>query len=162
MTRDATFEQLVADLDPAMLIVTAAAGGERSGCLVSFATQTSIDPSRFLVCISRTNHTFRVAMGADLLVVHLVHTGAAALAELFGGETGDDVDKFARVAWRLGPGGAPILDELDTWFAGRILDRIELGDHTGFLLDPVAGAAARAERPFTLHRASGIKAGHAP
>ena len=36
--------------------------------------------------------------------VHFVPEEAEDLAELFGGETGDEVDKFERCAWRPGPG----------------------------------------------------------
>ena len=142
------------------LLTAPAAGGERSGCLVGFATQTSIHPPRFLVCLSRKNRTFRVAREADVLVVHFVPESAEALAELFGGETGDEVDKLARVAWREGPGGAPVLEQLDTWFAGRVLDRLDLGDHVGFLLDPIAAEASRGQEPFRFHHAKRIEAGH--
>ncbi|MDO8188770.1 flavin reductase family protein [Conexibacter sp. JD483] len=157
-----TFAQLYAEVDATMLIVTCAAGGERAGCLVGFSTQTSIDPPRFLACISRENHTFRVAAQAQTLLVHLVDEQAADLAELFGGESGDSVDKFARVAWRPGPGGAPLLERLPTWFAGRVLERIALGDHSGFLLEPIEGAAGRGEQPLRFHRARAIRPGHAP
>ena len=33
------FDELMGELDYAMLIVTTAAGGQRAGCLVGFATQ---------------------------------------------------------------------------------------------------------------------------
>jgi flavin reductase (DIM6/NTAB) family NADH-FMN oxidoreductase RutF len=62
------------------------------------------------------------------------------LAELFGGTTGDEVDKFARCSWRDGPEGAPILDGVAGWFVGAVLDRYALGDHTGYLLGVVAAA----------------------
>jgi flavin reductase (DIM6/NTAB) family NADH-FMN oxidoreductase RutF len=45
-----TFTKIMGSLDYPMLVVTAAAAGERAGCLVGFATQASIDPARFLVC----------------------------------------------------------------------------------------------------------------
>jgi len=35
-----------------MIIITAAADGVLGGCLVGFQTQCSIDPARFLVCLS--------------------------------------------------------------------------------------------------------------
>ena len=149
-------------MDYMMFIVTAAAGGERAGCLVGFATQASIDPPRFLVGISARNRTHRVAARADTLVVHLVGEGDVELAELFGGQTGDDVDKFARVEWAPGPGGAPVIAALENWFAGRVLERVALGDHTGHLLEPIAGAAGRGDRPLTFHRARAIEPGHAP
>jgi flavin reductase (DIM6/NTAB) family NADH-FMN oxidoreductase RutF len=146
--------------DYPLYIVTVAAGGERSGCLVGFATQCSIDPLRFLVCLSDKNHTFRVARQADVLGVHLVPEGAAALAELFGSQTGDEVDKFERCSWRTGPGGAPILDDCGNWFAGRILERIPAGDHWAFLLEPVQDADDPGERAFMFRDAQWIEPGH--
>jgi len=93
-----SFQKLVAQLDYPMFIATVAAGGERGGCLIGFATQASIHPPRFLAGISEKNHTFRVARGANSMGIHLVPEGATDLAELFGGETGDDLDKFERVS----------------------------------------------------------------
>lgn len=151
-----------ADLDGAMHIVTAEAAGERSGCLVGFATQASVDPPRFLVCISRKNRTYRIAAQAPTLTVHLVDEQAADLAELFGGESGDELDKFDQVEWRRGPHGAPRLERLGNWFAGRVLERFGLGDHVGFLLEPLAGEAALGARPLRFGRARAIAPGHAP
>src|SRR5438067_13436853 len=102
-------DEIAGDLDYPMLVVTAAAGGRRAGCLVGFATQTSIDPSRFLVCLSRLNATYEVACRARTLGVHVLGRGDLDLAELFGGETGHRIDKLARCDWREGPDGVPVL-----------------------------------------------------
>lgn len=161
-TEHSDFEQLMAQLDYSMFIVTTAAEGERSGCLVGFASQVSIHPHRFLICLSVKNHTFEVAGRAGVLVVHFVPEQAEELAVLFGGETGDEVDKFAHCEWREGPEGTPVLTQLEDWFAGRILERLDLGDHCGFLLEPIAGEAHRSGRSLTFHRAKGIEPGHAP
>ena len=120
-----------------MMIVTAAAGGEKAGCLVGFATQCSIHPPRFAVWISRANHTFTVALEARVLAVHFPSSGDLELAALFGGETGDEVDKFARCRWREGPGGVPVLEDCARWFAGEVVEHIPTDDHVGFLLAPV-------------------------
>ncbi|HVF74265.1 MAG TPA: flavin reductase family protein [Acidimicrobiales bacterium] len=154
------FEALAATLDYPMYIVTTSAQDERAGCLVGFTTQCSIDPPRFLVCLSKANRTERVARHAEVLVVHLVDAERRDLAELFGGETGDEVDKFAGVRWEPGPAGAPVLDDCARWFAGRILDRFDLGDHVGYLLEPVDGAAEAAGPFFTFQSARTIEAGH--
>jgi flavin reductase (DIM6/NTAB) family NADH-FMN oxidoreductase RutF len=159
---EASFEELVAQLDYSMLIVTAAAGGQRAGCLIGFATQVSIHPPRFLACLSVKNRTFRVARDADVLVVHFVTEDDGDLAELFGGETGDEVDKFARCAWHPGPNGTPVVEQLENWFAGRILERHDFGDHHGFVLEPIAGEAGRGKRTLTFHRAKRIEPGHDP
>ena len=146
---DSPFDQLAAHVDSPMHIVTATADGEHGGCLLGFATQCSIDPVRFLVCLSTANRTFKIASRADTLVVHALYEKDHALASLFGEETqtDDDVEKFERCDWTPGPGGAPVLDGCD-WFAGTIGDRIELGDHVGFVLDVTElGHAERAAEP---------------
>ena len=152
--------ELVSELDYPMFIVTVAAKGERAGCLVGFTTQCSINPPRFLICLSDKNRTFRVAREASAMVVHMVPREAEELANLFGERTGDEVDKFARCAWSPGPDGAPVLDACGNWFAGRILERFALGDHHAFLLDPFEAASDSGEEPFAFHRAKRMDPGH--
>lgn len=152
--------ELVSELDYPMFIATVATERERAGCLVGFTTQCSIDPPRFLVCLSEANRTFRVARDASVLVVHLVPREADKLAGLFGERTGDDLDKFEHCAWAPGPEGTPILDECGNWFAGRILERFAVGDHHAFLLDPFEGASDTDQGQFAFHRAKRIEPGH--
>lgn len=133
------FRELVAQLDYPMHIVTAATDDDAGGCLVGFATQVSIHPPRYLVGISKKNHTHGLVERADGVVVHLPSPDERAVADLFGEETADEVDKLARCSWRPGPDGrTPVLDGCDRWFAATIIDRIDLGDHLGLLLDPTA------------------------
>ena len=155
-----TFDALMGELDYSMFIVTAAADDHREGCLVGFASQTSIDPPRFLVCLSENNRTTRLAAQVDHLAVHFVPAQAEALAELFGGTTGDEEDKFANCAWAPGPEGLPILDECENWFAGRVLERLDLGDHVGYLLEPEAAHHGATGPDFSFHRAKRIDPGH--
>ena len=148
------FSELTGDLDYPMLVVTVIAGGEGAGCLVGFATQCSIDPPRFIVCLSDKNRTTRVAAGADALAVHFLPATAIDLAELFGSETGDDVDKLARCDWHGGPEGLPILDACGRWFAGRIISRHSVGDHIAHVLAPFAVSADGSTEVFRLTRPS--------
>ena len=156
------FEGLMAQLDYSLFIVTVAADGERSGCLVGFASQVSIHPPRFLICLSVKNRTFDVARRASVVVVHFVPLHAEQLAALFGGQTGDETDKFAQCEWHDGPDGAPVLTSLRDWFAGRVLERLDFGDHCGLLLEPIDGEAHRSGSPLTFRRAKWIEPGHEP
>jgi flavin reductase (DIM6/NTAB) family NADH-FMN oxidoreductase RutF len=126
-------------LDPPMYVVTTIGDGERSGCLVGFATQVSVKPGRYLIGLSDKNHTYRVAQHADRLAVHALGRDRHDLAELFGSHTGDDIDKFTRCRWSEGPDGVPVLDEAAAWFSGPILERYRLGDHVGHLIEPDSG-----------------------
>ena len=137
------FDALVGLLDYPMFVVTTTNGAELAGCLVGFASQTSISPPRFLIGLSKKNRTYRVAREATHLAVHLVARRHIELARLFGSETGDRVNKFDRAAWHAGPAGLPILDDAGAWFAGEIRRRFDVGDHVGHLLEPVAGQSTR-------------------
>ncbi|MFI9612025.1 flavin reductase family protein [Streptomyces sp. NPDC052023] len=150
-------------LDPDMCVVTAVAGGERAGCLVGFASQCSLRPVRFVVWLSETNRTFRVARSAEFLAVHLLARDQLGLAEIFGGRTGDDGDdKFQDVRWRQGHGGAVVLEDTEAWFVGQVVERVSGGDHVGFVLDPVEwGARKRSGGPLLrLSDAYRIEPGH--
>ena len=156
------FDRIAAELDYPVFIVTLDHGGERSGCLIGFGGQVSIHPPRFLACLSEKNHTYRVAIkGATHLGVHVVPPAARHLAELFGGETGDEVDKFEQCSWSAGAEGVPLLDECPDRIVGRVLERVKLGDHTGFLLEPVAATHDGAGF-LTFHDTKSIEPGHEP
>jgi len=155
------FETVAELLDYPVLVVTTAAGGQQAGCLVGFATQVSISPARYLVGMSEQNHTFRISARATHVVVHVLGPEQRALAELFGGQTGDETDKLARCSWRPGPGGAPILDDVAGWFSGRILERLPLGDHVGLLLEPGAGRVLQSGTGvLSLNDVRGIQPAH--
>jgi flavin reductase (DIM6/NTAB) family NADH-FMN oxidoreductase RutF len=146
-----------------MYVVTADDGLERSGCLIGFATQCSIHPPRFLVCLSVLNHTSRVARRANALAVHLLGTDDHPLAAHFGGLTGDETDKFAGVAWHRGVLGTPVLEDVPAAFEGLVRERHGFGDHVGYVLDPEAEEArvdTAGLEQLRLHDAGDIRAGH--
>ena len=110
--------------------------------------------------MSKENRTYRIALSAATLVVHLLRQGDQDLAHLFGGETGDEVDKFEDVEWRAGPDGCPVLARCD-WFAGSIVERVDTGDHVAFLLAPQGGECKRSgTRQLGMQEIGDIEAGH--
>jgi flavin reductase (DIM6/NTAB) family NADH-FMN oxidoreductase RutF len=161
--------ELVAKLDYPMAIVTvpvaraAPQSGERaSGCLVGFWTQCSIDPPRWLVAVSKANHTHEPATGATTVVVHVLDADDRALAETFGELSGDDVDKLSLVPWSAGPDGVPVLDGAAAWFAGRVVDRVDLGDHIGLVLDVADVEVRRWRGQLGFQAVKDLDAGHPP
>jgi flavin reductase (DIM6/NTAB) family NADH-FMN oxidoreductase RutF len=155
------YDELVASMDPAMAIITVAADGERDGCLVGFHSQCSIEPPRHAVWLSLANRTCELARRATHLAVHLVGAGDRDLAELFGGETGDQVDKLAGCDWEPGPGGVPLLARCPGRFVGRIVESSEGGgDHALFVLDVVHAGSEPPATVLRLSSATDIDPGH--
>lgn len=157
----APFAQFAKVLDYPVYIVTTAVDGERSGCLIGFATQCSIHPPRFLACISKKNHTYELVRRASVLAVHVVGDEHKALADLFGGTTGDEIDKFSRVEWHE-EYGVPILDACECWFAGAVERSVDFGDHVGFVLAPLGLEAHETDSQLSFQSAKSIKPGHPP
>jgi flavin reductase (DIM6/NTAB) family NADH-FMN oxidoreductase RutF len=159
----AAFDTLSAVLDPAMVVVTTAEGDERAGCLVGFHGQCSIDPPRYDVWLSKANHTYRVALRAGHVAVHLLaddDTGRA-LAERFGTQSGDDVDKFAGLDHTPGPGGVPLLaDCLNRFVVQRSVLVDDGGDHVCLTGSPIAATTTGPFRPLRLSRVDDLTPGH--
>ncbi|HVC13759.1 MAG TPA: flavin reductase family protein [Acidimicrobiales bacterium] len=153
---------LVGRLDYPMFVVTTMAGTTPSGCLAGFVTQCSIMPARFLVCVSKKNHTAGVAARSDALGVHLLGRDQLDLASVFGELTGDRDDKFALVHWRRGTTGVPVLEECAAWVEGPVVGRIDLGDHAGHVVEPVAGGGGGAAGELSYSSTRHLVAGHPP
>lgn len=156
------FDDLVASLDGAMVVVTASADGEADGCLVGFHSQCSIEPRRYGVWLSVANRTFELAQRATHLAVHLLGADQHDVAELFGGQTGDEVDKLARCGTEEGAGGTALLRDCPTRFVGEIVERLESsGDHHLFVLQVVEASAPARVTPLRLSAVTGVRPGHA-
>jgi flavin reductase (DIM6/NTAB) family NADH-FMN oxidoreductase RutF len=160
MNSDGAFHSLVSNLNYPMYIVTAAADGERDGCLVGFATQASIHPPRLLVLLSKANRTFRLAQSSDTLAVHFLGRANRGLAALFGEETGDDVDKFAGCEWRGGPDGLPLLSGTRGWMVGTIIERFDAGDHVPHLLTVLSAEIDSPGEQLDFQTVRGLHPGH--
>jgi len=157
------FNTLMVALDSPLIVVTTADERERAGCLVEFHVQSSIEPQRYCVWLSKANYTYRVALHSSYLVIHFLTADDLPLAELFGSQTGDTVDKFAGLEVDSGPGGAPVLRQCPHWLTVRrvaLLD--EGGDHVCLTTEPVAAHTAGPFRPLRVSQASHLKAGHGP
>lgn len=154
------FDAIVSSIEYPMLIVTVATETERSGCLVGFSTQASMHPPRFLVLISKLNHTMAVASHAATLAVHFLRDDNGDLASLFGEETGDEIDKFARCEWHPGPGGEPVLEGVAGWIVGPVIARFDMGDHVGHLIDVASAYAGDIGPQLGAQEVQDLEPGH--
>jgi flavin reductase (DIM6/NTAB) family NADH-FMN oxidoreductase RutF len=150
----------ISAIDYPLYVVTACADGEMSGCLAGFVTQASLDPVRFLVCVSKVNHTYGVARRSRGLGVHLLGSDQRVVASLFGEQSGDQIDKFQRIRWSTGSTGSPILSECAAWIEGKVVDRMDGGDHEAFLITVTAGGAGTRTGRFMRTDATDFEAGH--
>lgn len=139
-TPETAFGEAMDALDPPLIVVTAADGRDRDGCVVGFHSQCSLEPLRYALWLSRANRTYRVALRSEYLGVHFLGAGDHDLGEWFGGHTGDEEDPFAGVEVQVGPGGVPLVRDVPGRFVGRrvaVYDDDEC-DHVCFVVEPCA------------------------
>ena len=151
---------VAASLDAPITVVTVTSDEHRAGCVVGFQTQCSIAPVRYAVWLSKANHTYRVALFATHFAVHFLNESNHDLAQLFGGSTGDAVDKFEACDWSPGPFGVPLLSDCPTRI---VLERTAVwddgGDHVCLVGQPI-DAAATDFVPLRLSAIDDVDAGH--
>jgi flavin reductase (DIM6/NTAB) family NADH-FMN oxidoreductase RutF len=155
------FDVIMASAEPNMIVVTSAEGGERAGCLVGFHAQSSIDPVRYTVWLSKANHTYRVALRASHIAVHFLTEDDLALGERFGTLSGDVTDKFVGLAATDGPGNVPLLEDCPNRFTARrvaLLD--EGGDHVCLVAQIVQSWTGGQFTPLTFTRVRHLQPGH--
>lgn len=157
------FAELMQKADQPMVVVTTASDGRRAGCLVGFHSQSSIDPARYSIWLSKANRTFGLAVHARVFAVHFLADVDRDLAELFGGETGDEIDKFERCDVSFGPDGVPLLARCPHFFvARRVASFDDGGDHVCFTLEVVESASPADLRPLRVSDVEHISPGHEP
>jgi flavin reductase (DIM6/NTAB) family NADH-FMN oxidoreductase RutF len=145
---------------PLVVVTNRSPTDELSGCLVGFTTQCSIVPPRFLVCVSKVNHTYFASEQSDGLALHLLGAEQTAMASLFGEKTGDSVSKFDRCAWSTAATGAPVLEDCAAWLDCRVLDRFDVGDHRALLVRPLSGGPGNRSGVLTYRSAPDFEPGH--
>jgi flavin reductase (DIM6/NTAB) family NADH-FMN oxidoreductase RutF len=157
-----TFDSLMKSLDPELIVVTTAEAGEQAGCLVGFHCQSSMQPQRYAVWLSKANHTFRVAQRSTHLAIHFLTSLDHELAQRFGTLTGDRTDKFAGLPLTTGPGDVPILADCPNWLAVRRLTMLdEGGDHVCVVTEPLQASSGGPFRALRLSNAGHLPPGHA-
>lgn len=159
---EAAFTALTSAADPAMIVVTAAAEGERAGCLVGFHAQSSISPARYSLWLSKANHTYRVALRASHLAVHFLTAEDLPLGEHFGTLSGEEVEKFSGLATSDDEHGAPLLEDCPH---RMLLERITMlddgGDHVVVTGTVLSARSSGRFVPLRLSQVADLTAGRA-
>ena len=121
-TRMDAFEGMVGELEYPMFIVTARAGDEPLGCLVGFTTQASIDPPRFIACLSHNNRTYRLGRDARRWASTPCPPTRRIWRSCSAARPATSTDK-SRAAPGTRAEGVPVVDRCANWFVGRVLAR---------------------------------------
>lgn len=119
------------------------AGNPRGMTANSFAS-VSLEPPLVMVCVSTSAPIWKALAQAGGFAVNVLADDQRNLSQRFATPL---PDKFADLAWRAGPTGAPILDGVVAHLDCRTYRHVEAGDHV-ILLGEVVDFARRRAAPL--------------
>ncbi|MET8573481.1 flavin reductase family protein [Streptomyces sp. NPDC005012] len=138
-------------------VITAGHQGRPYGFTATSLTSVSAEPALVSFGISEHSSCWPAVARAEYVGVHILGEHQADLAATF---ARSGADRFAPpTAWREGPGGVPLLDDVVAWLVCRPVARVPAGDHRLVVAEVTAGDPAGDGRPLLYHqgRYSGLR-----
>ncbi|MFF4274346.1 flavin reductase family protein [Streptomyces sp. NPDC001536] len=128
------------------------AGGEEGpvGFTATSLTSVSVEPPLLSFGIGVGASSWPAISEADHVGVHILGEHQQELAATF---ARSGADRFGTpTAWREGPEGVPVLDDVLAWLVCRVVTRVPAGDHRIVLAEVLLGDPAGAGRPLVYHQ----------
>lgn len=131
-------------------VITARGASGPAGFTATSLTSVSADPPLLSFGIGTGGSSWPAVSEADHVGVHILGEHQRELAATF---ARSGADRFgAPTAWREGPEGVPVLDDVLAWLVCRVHARVPAGDHRIVLAEVVVGDPAGAGRPLLYHQ----------
>jgi flavin reductase (DIM6/NTAB) family NADH-FMN oxidoreductase RutF/AcrR family transcriptional regulator len=120
------FRHVLGHFATGVAVITAVAPSGPAGMAVSSFSSVSLEPPLVAFLPDKSSTSWPQIRAAGAFCVNILSAGQEELCAQFA-RTG--IDKFARVAWRPAPSGAPILSGGMAWIDCELTQTLESGDH---------------------------------
>ncbi|MEU3840068.1 flavin reductase family protein [Streptomyces sp. NPDC028635] len=131
-------------------VITAYGASGPVGFTATSLTSVSAEPPMLSFGIGTGASSWPAVAEAEHVGVHILGEHQRELAATF---ARSGADRFgAPTAWREGPEGVPVLDDVLAWVVCRVVARVPAGDHRIVLAEVVVGDPAGPGRPLLYHQ----------
>lgn len=132
MNSDALFK-----LTYGLYVVTTCLDGRDNGCIVNTVIQAADEPKRISVAINKKCLTHDMIMKSKMLNVSvLTEKSSFETYKHWGFQSGRDTDKLVGIAYKRSENGLIYLvNEVNAYISGKVIDTVDLGTHTMFIAD---------------------------
>ncbi len=147
-----------------LYIVSSVKEGKFNGQIANTVFQVSSEPPKVAVCINKENLTHSFIEKSGVFSVSILEKDVPMqFIGLFGFRSGRDVDKFAKVNYKTGGTGAPvILDHTLAYMEFRVSITADVGTHTLFVGKLENAEIIKEGEPMTYAYYHKVKKGKAP
>ena len=134
-----------------LYIVTSRDEEKINGQIVNTAIQVTSDPPRIAVIINKKNLTHELITKSRIFAVSVLEESTPlTFIGPFGFRSGRDIDKFAKLPFKEGVTGCPLVtDHALQVVEAKVINQIDLGTHTIFVGDVVNSEVIKDGRPHT-------------
>jgi len=132
-----------------LFIITSVNGDKINGQCANTAFQITSEPGTVAIGINKGNYTHEFIEASGVAAITILGQQDHDLARNFGYRSGRDADKFAGVSYQKGVTGAPILDAGVAYLEGKVVNKMDCGTHTLYLLEIVNGDLKLDAEPMT-------------
>ncbi|GBD38813.1 High molecular weight rubredoxin [bacterium HR37] len=147
----ATVSGIFWTLSPVVAITSSWQGRVNAQIAVTVITASIVHSvPRLIVGIWKGNYSHELIVKSKSLAVNLLTKEQIELVKRFGFYTGREVDKLKDVPYRIGVTGCPIISNVHSYAEGRIVNAMDGGDMTAFLVNIVDGGIIRGGEWMTL------------
>lgn len=122
---EAEFRRVLGHFPTGVVAVTAF-DREPVGVAIGSFSSISLQPALVGFFIDRESTTFPRIQRAGAFAVNILSHDQSGVCALFGTKA---ADRFAKVQWKSGHAGSPLLDEALAWIECDITDITSIGDH---------------------------------
>ncbi|MBO4252902.1 flavin reductase family protein [Streptomyces griseorubiginosus] len=131
-------------------VITARGDAGPVGFTATSLASVSAEPPMLSFGISLGASSWPAIATTDHIGVHILGDHQQELAATF---AKSGADRFgAPTAWREGPEGVPVLDDVLAWLVCRIVARVPAGDHRIVLAEVTLGDPTGPGRPLLYHQ----------
>ncbi|WP_432169791.1 flavin reductase family protein [Streptomyces sp. 1222.5] len=130
-------------------VITASGAAGPVGFTATSLTSVSAEPPLVSFGIGTGASSWPAVATSEHVGIHILGEHQSELAATF---ARSGADRFgAPTAWREGPEGVPVLDDVLAWLVCRIVARVPAGDHRIVLAEVLGGDPSGAGRPLLYH-----------
>ncbi|MEU6354832.1 flavin reductase family protein [Streptomyces sp. NPDC047072] len=131
-------------------VITARGASGPVGFTATSLSSVSAEPPLLSFGISTTASSWPAISEADHVGVHILGEHQEGLAATF---ARSGADRFgAPTAWREGPEGVPVLDDVLAWMVCKVHARVPAGDHRIVVAEVRLGDPEGPGRPLLYHQ----------
>jgi len=147
------------------LYIVASRKGERlNGQIANTVFQVTSEPPAVAVSINKKNLTWEYIKDSGVFAISvLCRDTPLSFIGQFGFKSGRDVDKLSNINYKLGETRAPVvLDNATSYLEARVIKEMDVGTHTIFVGEIVAGDVLNDKPCMTYDYYHQVKRGTTP